>query len=365
MIYFISFFMVRVIGVDPGSGSWDILGLDGDDDIFLDVSIPSKTILEDPAKLLSIIESNQPIDLVAAPSGHGIRLKPIAAMTDDDIAKANLRRSKDPSVMGVGRVLHMLKDAGVKGYVIPGVKQLNSVKHAFKYNRIDMGTADKVCAVAFAIADQASTLKIPLASTGFIMVEVGMGFNAVIAVEGGKIIDGIGGSLGGMGFGTAGRLDGELAYLLERITKNVIYSGGLSYIAGYADLSPKELFLMAKKDQRIADAVSGFFHDMLQGIFSLLPSFADPANMQEIVVSGRALTEIAGYLAAALPKQYAFHVRTVNSIARISKTAAQGAAFIANGLAGGKYKDLVTTMALEDSTHDLLDDIYVGKLNFR
>jgi predicted butyrate kinase (DUF1464 family) len=283
-------------------------------------------------------------------------------MTDTDIAKANLRRSADPTIMGIGRVLHLLKDAGIKGYAIPGVKQLETVKHSFKYNRIDMGTADKVCAAAAAIIDQAGFLNIPLASTGFILVEVGFGFNAYIAVENGKIIDGVGGSLGGMGFGTAGRLDGEIAYLLDHVSKKVIYGGGLSTIAGHADLSPKELFLMAKKDERTADAVSGFYHDMLQGIFSLVPSFSNPSNIKEIVVSGRASGDIAERLSTMLLKPFSFPVRTVRSIARISKIAAQGAAFIANGLAGGKYKDLVATMALERSNHDLLADIYVGNV---
>nr|MDO8083277.1 DUF1464 family protein [Candidatus Sigynarchaeum springense] len=352
----------RVIGIDPGSGSWDILGLEGDD-VFLDLSVPTKQVLAEPRKLLQIIESNGPIDTIVAPSGHGIPLKPIASMTDGDIAKANLRRSSDPHVMGIGRVLHMLKDAGIKGYAIPGVKQLETVKRSFKYNRIDMGTADKVCAAAAAIVDQASFLNTPLAYTGFILVEVGFGFNAYIAVDGGKIVDGIGGSLGGMGFGTAGRLDGELAYLLDHVSKKDIYGGGLSAIVGHEDLSPKEIFLMAKKDERTADAVSGFYHDMLQGIFSLVPSFSDPANIKEIVVSGRASSEIAGQLSDLLKKPFSFPVRTVGSIARISKVAAQGAAFIANGLAGGRHKGLVETMALEKSNHDLLDDIFVGKVS--
>jgi predicted butyrate kinase (DUF1464 family) len=355
---------VRVIGIDPGSGSWDVLGLE-DDDVFLDVSVPTKQVLAEPRKLLQLIEGNGPLDAIVAPSGHGIPLKPIAEMTDEDIAKANLRRSSDPTVMGIGRVLHMLKEAGpnrIKGYAIPGVKQLESVRHSFKYNRIDMGTADKVCAAAAAIVDQAGTLNIPLVSTGFILVEVGFGFNAYIAVEGGKIVDGIGGSLGGMGFGTAGRLDGEIAYLLDHVSKKVIYGGGLTTIAGYADLSPKELFIMAKKDARIADAVAGFYHDMLQGIFSLIPSFSNPSDIKEIVVSGRASGEIASQLSSVLLKPFTFPVRTVRSIARISKVAAQGAAFIANGLAGGKHKGLVAAMALEQSNHDLLADIYVGNV---
>nr|MDO8119576.1 DUF1464 family protein [Candidatus Sigynarchaeota archaeon] len=358
--------MVRVLGIDPGSGSWDILGFDesdGREDIFLDISIPTKKVFQEPEVLLQVIERNQPLDVVVAPSGHGIPLKEISQITDQDIAKANLRRNKDPSIMGIARVLHALRDARIKGFAIPGVKQLGSVKPYLKYNKIDMGTADKVCCVAAAIVDQAHVLGIPYHETGFILVEVGIGFNAVLAVERGKIVDGIGGSLGGMGFTAAGALDGEVAYLLDHVSKHAIYGGGLSSIAGHTELSPQELFLMARKDERINQAVQGFFHDMVKDVMSLVPSFERIENVKEIIISGRASQDINEGLSPLLPHILHSPARIVSSIARVSKTAAQGAAFIANGLARGKYQSLVDTMALVDSNHDLLEGIFVGPLS--
>ncbi len=358
--------MVRVLGIDPGSGSWDVLGLDdidGHEEIFLDISIPTKKVLQEPELLLQVIEKNQPLDAVLAPSGHGIPLKEISRITDEDIARANLRRNKDPSIMGIARVLYALRDANIKGFAMPGVKQLGSVKPFLKYNKLDMGTADKVCCAAAAVVDQAKLLGIPVQDTSFILVEVGIGFNAVLAVEGGKIIDGIGGSLGGMGFTAAGALDGEVAYLLDRISKHTIYAGGLSTIAGHPELSPQELFLMAKKDELIKEAVNGFFHDMVKDVISLVPSFERIENIKEIIISGRASPDIKEGLTRILPRRVLqSSPRIINSIARISKIAAQGAAFIANGLAGGKHANLVETMALADSNYDILGGIFVGPL---
>jgi predicted butyrate kinase (DUF1464 family) len=264
--------------------------------------------------------------------------------------------------MGLGKVLRILKKNSIEGYVIPGVKQLKTVKNYLKYNKIDMGTADKVCCVAASIVDQAKTLNIQYESTGFILVEVGFGFNATIAVENGNIIDGIGGSIGSMGFRSAGGMDGEIAYLLDHVSKNVIYSGGFTTIVGYEDLSPRELFLMAKKDKKIADALDGFISGILKDIFALIPSFSNTQNIKEILISGRVSEDIRRMLASRIPKNYILPIRTVNSMARISKIAAQGAAMLADGLANGQYKNLIEVMDLKSSDFDLLGSIFIGHI---
>lgn len=355
--------MVRALGIDPGTGSWDVLGLKDGGEVFMDVSIPTKKVMKDAEMLISLLEKNQPWDMIVAPSGHGIPLKPISEVTDEDILKATLRKQKDPKIMGIGRILSLMRERDIKGYVVPGVKQLGTVPSHFKYNKIDMGTADKVCCVAACIVDQANRLSIPWEKTSFIMVEIGYGFNALVAVENGKIIDGIGGSLGGMGFRAPGCLDGELAYLLDHISKKVIYSGGVTTVAGYPDLDPKELFLLAKKDKHVSDALDGFMHDLVKGIISLIPSFKNPQVIKEIVISGRATNQIRNVLEKSIPRVFQLPIEIVGSIARISKTAAQGAALLANGLASGRYNALIDVMDLGNSNFDILGNLYVGNIN--
>ncbi|MHA1792963.1 MAG: DUF1464 family protein [Promethearchaeota archaeon] len=353
--------MPRVIGIDPGTSSWDFLGLE-DDNVFLDLSVPTKNIMNDPSIVVNLIEKNRPLDLYIAPSGHGIPLKPIKEITQEDIFKANLRKKKDPETMGIGRILATLKKLDVNGYVIPGVKHLSTVKPYYKFNKIDMGTADKVCSAAAAIVEHSKHHGIKNEESNFILVEIGTAFNAILAIENGKIIDGIGGSSGGMGFRAAGSLDSELAYLMEKISKKIIYSGGLNFIAGYEDLSPKELFLLAKKDEKTASAIQGFIHELTRDIFGIIPSFSSIDNIKEIILSGRVVDEIKPMLESRLSHFGDFNIRKIKKIARISKVAAQGAAFIADGLAGGIYEHLVKTMALKDSKDDLLSDIYVGNI---
>ena len=75
-------------------------------------------------------------------------------------------------------------------YFTPGVIHLKTVPAYRKWNKFDMGTADKVCCVALGIKDQSERLSISLEETSFIYVEVGYGFTATIAIEGGKLLMG-------------------------------------------------------------------------------------------------------------------------------------------------------------------------------
>ena len=80
------------------------------------------------------------------------------------------------------------------------------------------------------------------------------------------------------------------------------------------------------------------------------------------MISGRASEDIKSMLVPHMPKNYDMPIRTVNSIARISKIAAQGAAMLADGLAKGQNKDLVQVMSLKNSNFDLLGNIFIGKI---
>ena len=81
------------------------------------------------------------------------------------------------------------------------------------------------------------------------MGELGYAFSAILAIENGRIIDGIGGS-NIMGFRAVGSSDGEVAYLMGKIKKTDIYKGGVSSIAGYADMKAEEIILLSQKDKR-------------------------------------------------------------------------------------------------------------------
>src|SRR5947208_17152301 len=95
----------------------------------------------------------------------------------------------------------------------PGVIHLPTVPRHRKYNRIDLGTADKVCAAACAIVSQSARRAIALDETAMVLLELGGAFTAALAIAEGQIVDGLGGASGPLGVRAAGALDGELAYL--------------------------------------------------------------------------------------------------------------------------------------------------------
>jgi predicted butyrate kinase (DUF1464 family) len=52
-------------------------------------------------------------------------------------------------------------------------------------------------------------------------------------------------------------------------------------------------------------------------------------------------------------------VRLLDGFARVSKHAAQGAALIADGLAGGRHEELIETLGLHAARGTVLDHLYV------
>src|SRR5256712_10439851 len=119
-------------------------------------------------------------------------------------------------------MVEMMRARRLPGIILPGVIHLPTVPAHRKVNRIDMGTADKVCAAALGISDQARRLGLAPRETSFILVELGGTFTAALAVEQGQIVDGIGGTAGGLGYRALGTLDGEVAYALGRVPKSLL-----------------------------------------------------------------------------------------------------------------------------------------------
>src|SRR5207302_8738893 len=135
--------------------------------------------------------------LVAGPSGYGLPLVRAEDCTERDIALMTLVRSDDlghQGVAGFSSLLRELRASGLPVVFLPGVIHLPTVPGHRKVNRIDLGTADKLCVAALAIERVANawTREGP-----FCVLELGSAFTAAVVVsEHGEIIDGVGGSAG-------------------------------------------------------------------------------------------------------------------------------------------------------------------------
>src|SRR2546425_3535313 len=224
--------MPRVIGIDPGTVTLDLCGLD-DGRVFLDRSWPTAEALSEPARFVAELEAAGPLDLVAGPSGYGLPLTRVQDATDEDLRLAFLAAPGETGgIGGLRELVRVLARSALPVVLTPGVLHLPTVPEHRKVNRVDMGTAEKVCAVALAIDEQARRFARPLAEVSLVLLELGGAFTAAVAVAGGRIVDGVGGSSGPLGFRAAGALDGEGAYLAGAGPKQLLFGGGAAAIPG-------------------------------------------------------------------------------------------------------------------------------------
>ena len=351
---------MNFLGIDPGSLSWDFFGIDENNQIILDSSLSTKQLIQDPQKVISIINSIERIDLMVSPSGFGLPLKNVKDLDEKDIFFTLLKFNKQDKnkLIGLGNVLRLIKAQDIPGVIVPGVKHLPTVPRYRKINKVDMGTADKLCTAVTGIRDQMEKFNITPQGTNFIMVEIGYGFTAVLAIENGQIIDGIGGS-NIMGFRACGSLDGELAYLIKNIKKKNIYKGGVAYIAGYSDLSLREIILLAQRDEQTKIALKAYIASVKKAVFGIASSFSNKDKIKEILLAGRGanLTYLREKMISGLND--VAPVRIMRTYSQIAKRAAQGAAFIANGLSGGVYEPIIDNLKIKNASGSILDDIFI------
>jgi predicted butyrate kinase (DUF1464 family) len=349
----------RVLGIDPGTVSIDVCGLH-DGRLVLDRTVPTAEALADPRSFVATLEQAGPLDLIAGPSGYGLPLVAAGAVTEEMFRLAFLAAPGERGGIGGLRSLaRALADANLPVVFTPGVIHLPTVPAYRKVNRVDMGTADKVCAAALAIHDQAHRRRCAPDEVSFVLVELGGAFTAALAVHGGRIVDGVGGSSGPLGMRAAGALDGEVAFLAGTVSKAMIFGGGVSAIRGDATTSDVgvtlETFVHPRTEHEQL-AWDAYMEGIVKTVAMLMVSVPEP---HEILLSGRVahaqpvLRELSRRLADRAP------VRTLGGFASTAKEGAQGAALIADGLAGGTHRDLVHTMALAQAHGTALDHLYV------
>ncbi|HSB55626.1 MAG TPA: DUF1464 family protein [Gemmatimonadales bacterium] len=334
--------MPRVIGIDPGTVSIDLLGL-ADGQVWLDRSLPTSRALADPDVLLSqLVEGGTP-ELIAGPSGYGLPLVPGERLTDTDLRLALLAAEGDAGgIGGLRRLLRALADSGLPVVFTPGVIHLPSVPSHRKLNRVDLGTADKVAAAALAMRDQADRLRLPASATSFFLLELGGAFTAALAVEQGQVVDGVGGTSGPIGWQAGGAWDGEVAFLAGTVTKAMLFQGGRA--GPHADPDGDMVGLEA------------WLEGAHKAALALMAAVPEP---REIFLSGRHAAEpevhsrLVPRLSAIAP------VRDLAGFAAVAKQGAQGAALLADGLAEGRHRDLVDALRLREAGGTALDYLKV------
>jgi len=363
--------MVRAIGIDPGTRSFDVCGLESGQ-VYFEAVIDTVELAEKPQLMLEAIERAQPVDLIVGPSGYGVEvtylrdvenpgefMRTILLLLKREDFEAALQR-RELGIMVYSAMIRLeveMKRLGLPVCYIPGVIELPTVPRYRKINKMDMGTVDKMCAAVLGVHDQSRRLGIPYGEVSFIQVESGFGYNAVIGVEGGKIVDGIGGTTGGPGFLSMGGMDAELAAIVGTWEKADIFTGGGVSITGRGSLEEIAEHL---DEQECADAWQAIIEGVEKGVASMTVSVP---GAKEILMSGRwtRVPKLSEELERRLSRFAA--VRSVGWLegAKTVKEAAQGYAMAADGLAGGRFAGLVEWMGITRARGTAMDYLYHPK----
>ena len=165
------------------------------------------------------------------------------------------------------------------------------------------------------------------------LLELGGAFTAALAVDGGRIVDGLGGSSGPIGARACGALDAEAAYLIgggaveaDRVQRRRARGGP----RGPAARRPGG-----------ARGLAGARGGRRKAALALTASVPAP---REILVAGR----LAG--ARLLEALAGAWRRSRRCAPWPAAHAARGAALLADGLAGGRYAPLVECLRLREAS---------------
>lgn len=357
--------MPLAVGIDPGTVSFDVCGLD-DGEVFLAETISTSELESAPGRPARLLADHGRIDAAVGPSGYGLPLARLDELDARSLRLAFLSRSgEDEAISGLFEVLEELRAAAFPVWIVPGVIHLPTVPNHRKVNRVDMGTADKVCVAALGLVDQAVRWERPIDETDFLLVEIGGAFTSVLSLQGGRIVDGLGGSSGPPGMRGSGALDGEVAYLLEKVTKEHVFSGGALSVAVDTDASsPRSTDARTPPsreadDPRLTEGTVAW-HYLMEGIEKACRSLlAVHPRPDEILLSGRGVRDAAVFRHLRRRLEAVAPVRPLEGGVSGVSAAAEGAALLANGLAGGEHRGLVRCLRLGDAAGSVLDHLHL------
>jgi predicted butyrate kinase (DUF1464 family) len=331
--------MPQVVGTDPGTSSLDLLLL-VDGTVADQVRLTPETLRADPGGLTAALHRWEPLDLIAGPSGYGLPLVRAEDVTEAEIDLMALVRPDEREhavgILGFRRWVRALLGSKLPAVFLPGGIHLPTIPAHRKANAIDLGTADKVAVVALALWADSRATGVRLDEATFAVVELGSAFSAVLVVEGGRLVDAAAGTRGPIGVRCGGAWDGEVAVALSPLTKADLFRGGLDDLGTIGPAAFRESLI---KQVAGLQAITPFDRIYLSGAAVDRPGIASLA-FESLARFGRT---------ARLPTLPGAWV----------KHAAQGAALLADGLAGGRHGDLVETLQLRAASGTVRDQIRV------
>ncbi|RLF09966.1 MAG: DUF1464 domain-containing protein [Thermoprotei archaeon] len=366
--------MARALGIDPGTRSFDLVVVE-EGRVVWERSVDTVRVAEEPSSLVETVEEAGDVDLIAGPSGYGAPLiynqeiadpevfaREILLLTRREDLEEGVRRGEVgiavyKAIVDVVKELHARRLPVV---YIPSVVLLPTVPSSRKFNKLDMGTADKMAIAALAVHEQCERLGLELSDARLIVVEMGFGYNAAVAVNSGRIVDGLGGTLTHMGFLTIGAVDAEVAVAGRSWTRSDVFYGGAATICESLDLD----FVVEEGLRGVepyASVLEALVDSVSKAARALTSTVKEP---REVVLSGR-LAKNEGLL--KLVSSELSDVAPVVKLrglpgSKLAKEAAQGYALIAEGLSGGFFKPLVDHLRIAEARGTVMSWLHHPRL---
>ncbi|MEB2837148.1 MAG: DUF1464 family protein [Desulfurococcales archaeon] len=356
--------MVRVLGVDPGTKSFDLAVVE-DGRVVWEYSIETGRVARDPRSLLDAIREAGRVDAIAGPSGYGVPVTESRDVVDprrfavevlllsrEEDIEEGVRRG-DPGIMVykalAEAVVELCRDESRRTIFIPGVVHLPTVRPGAKYNRVDLGTADKLAVTALAVYQ---LHRGDPARADLMVLEMGYGYNALMVVESGRVTWGLGGTSLAPGMLTAGPLDLEAVVMGGSWVRSDVFHGGVMEACGTLD--PGEA---AGRARSMGGECGEAYESMMEQIATVIAGIHARTGISRLVVSGRltGLKSVIDDLASRLPGSIAVEVLQPLEGASRTKHAAHGYALVVEGLLGGSASGVVERMRIRDACGTALD----------
>lgn len=359
---------MRIVGIDPGTRSFDLVLLE-DEKVVKEESIDTITVAKEPWKLIESVDRLEP-EYIVAPSGYGVPLmfgnnvknarrlavEVLLLSSEEDIAEG-VKAGEigiwvyDALAKTVEHIVNVYRD---RVMFLPGVIHLQTVPRYRKLNKVDMGTVDKLASAFLSVYEMSKEFGYDYGKVNLIVVELGYGYAASIAIANGVVVDGVGGSYASTGTLTAGALDLEVVVGARSWHRWDVFYGGIFYSSKVFDLNVV-LEGFEKGEEPYASMFKAFIEGVAKDVKRV--SISTP-KADTIVITGRHSRnpKVVKYLQEQI-KDYA--VTTVKGLkgTSIAKEAAQGYTAIGEGVVGAVFRDLVKHMGIEEACGTAVDYI--------
>ncbi len=365
---------MRSVGMDPGSKSIDICGL-CDGEVCYEEVIDTLEAARSPERVLEALERAGEVDVIAAPSGYGVEVTRLSdipldlfedfyytfilATTREDIERAVSRGEVGANIYhAMAKIAVEMRRRELPAILIPGVVNLPTVPVSGKINKVDMGTADKLAVVVLGVHEVSEEHGVPYERVDYIHVEMGFGYSAVVAVKGGRVVHGIGGTtMLGPAFLTSGALDLEAVQAVSRFEKSDVFTTGCASITGRG--SPGEWVENVVEDPMSRVCFEAMVEGVVRAVYSMLYHVRRPT---EVLLSGRLARHPRVFRVLEEGLGEAAPVRLMRGLgARRVKETARGYAVVASGLAGGPFRELVKYVRIDAAEGSALDYILLPR----